>query len=650
MSMLRGKKIVSVFRKHLIENEEIKKGDALMFCFSGHGSRSVAPKGWAVSGMMPKENGRDDGEEPMLEMIIPYDEGTPDAQGKPICGIPDRTLGTLLDLASARHGDNITVVLDACHSGHGTRSSSDNEENPFQTRGLDPSLVTPLRADVDDHIYALETLQAQSQQRSARAAFTSRRAKSHVLLSACGQHESALGDDKGGLMTTFLLRALQNPDIHPRTYSEVMKAACKDLDKLRAKYPKFITQHPQCEGVTRDRLMFEDTMADPRSFKVKRETGGMCRIEAGEVQGIAVGTVFELYDMSDELRKSSTAGLGTAVAKDVFPTHCLAEVAEGVRLVGSYHTASVLQEAYKLRYSVVNRAAESMEASRMVQLLETSLEGAGTEFTAVLTRVEPGAQDVDLVLEVDGEDGGGVTFHREDIHLRDLATHSPRLAASDIKDADFPTILNAIARFNFYLAQTSRAKPYTGDVDLEFHLLEPDPTYDEFDDSPLTSARSLRKPILFKNDEAQISDSETDEYAFVIENNTSTPLFPHIIYFDPGTYQIESWYTPFEADKPTLPPHSSLQIGASPEHSKPFSFFVRDGDSIDTSFIKVFLLESEAAMGFMDQRPEIGFDEAGVSYVKAGLRQLAAEPGIDVPPRKGGWDSLTRKITVVRQD
>ena len=43
----------------------------------------------------------------------------------------------------------------------------------------------------------------------------------------------------------------------------------------------------------RNRLVFEDTMADPRAFRAKREGGGICRIEAGEVQGIAVGSVFE---------------------------------------------------------------------------------------------------------------------------------------------------------------------------------------------------------------------------------------------------------------------------------------------------------------------------------------------------------------------
>ncbi|TCD65548.1 hypothetical protein EIP91_002512 [Steccherinum ochraceum] len=641
--------IISSFRRHLIENEEIKNGDALIFCFSGHGSRSVAPKGWAVSEVLAKDGERNEDEEPMLEMIIPYDEGTLDAQGQPVCGIPDRTLGILLDLASARHGDNITVVLDACHSGHGTRSSSDEGVNPFQTRGLDPSFVTPLRSDVDDHIYALESPHAQNQQRSARKAFTARRAKSHVLLAACGQHEEALGDDKGGLLTTFLLRALQNPNIHPRTYSEVMKAACKELDKLRAKYPMFIKQRPQCEGVTRDRLVFEDTMADRRLFRCKREAGGACRIEAGEVQGVAVGTVFELYDMSDDLRKSS-AGLGTAVAKDVFPTYCLAEMAKGVRLVGTYHTALVLQEAYKLRYSVVDRAEGSKEGRQVLELLETSLAGASVEFASVLTREDPGAQDVDLVLEIDGQDEGGITFCRKDVHLRDLTSSSPRLAASDVQEADFPAILNAIARFNFYLAQDSRVKPYAAEVDLEFHLLEPDPLCDYYDDGPLTSARALQKTILFKNDEAHITDSETDDYAFVLRNNTSTALFPHIIYFDPGTYQIESWYTPFEADKPTLPPYSSLQIGASPEHSQPFTFFVRDGENIDTSFIKVFLLESEASMEFMDQPPVIGCDEEGVSYIKAGTRDSVSEPGIDVPPRKGGWDSLTRKITVVRRD
>lgn len=656
--------ILEGIRKHLLERKAVKKGDAVLIAFSGHGSRSEAPEGWAVV----DDNEKDEGEEesggggPLLEMIIPYDESTPDASGYPICGIPDRTLGVLLNLLAAKVGDNITVILDCCHSGHGTRgplpSPSESEENRFTVRGLDPSLITPLRADVDQPIWDMaaaeeggQQQQQQQQQRAStphvlgRGGFTSHRAKSHVLLAACGQHELAVGEDRGGLLTTYLLKALQNPSIHPRTYAEIMKHVDKDLGMLRAQYPKYVKQHAQCEGVTRDRLVFEDTIADPRLFRATHVGARSCRIEAGEVQGIKAGTIFELYQMGQDLRRSVT--LGTAVARKVEATYCLADVAEGMRLVGGLYTALVLQQAYKLRFCVVNRSPNSRQAIRIQELLEASLRRADAEFAGVLDRVGPGARGVDLVLEIDGNNGGGITFVRRDVLLRDLITHSPRLTASDVEEANFPVILNAIARFNFYLGQTSQVRPYAAEVDFEFYKLEPDPNYDEFDDTPLTKARSLEKYVDFKNDEVHIVEKETDDYAFVLRNSSSVPLFPHIIYFDTGTYQIETWYTPFVAEKPTLLPNAMLQVGASPEHNPPFRFFIREGDKVDTSFIKVFLLDTQAQMGFMDQTPVMGYDEEGQSYVKSGIRG-GRGAGIDAPARRGGWDSLTRKITVGR--
>ncbi|THH18104.1 hypothetical protein EUX98_g9012 [Antrodiella citrinella] len=191
--------IIAAFKRHLVDNPEIKHGDAILFHYSGHGSRSPAPKNWPVIEEGGDEEGGDETKGPKLEMITPYDESTLDENGTVICGIPDRTLGVLLDLVSERHGDNVTVVLDCCHSGSGTRGESE-EENPFQARGLDPSLVTPLREDVDKHLWDMEVLE---RRKPRKGAFTGRRAKSHVLMAACGQYEEALGDTRSGLLTTY---------------------------------------------------------------------------------------------------------------------------------------------------------------------------------------------------------------------------------------------------------------------------------------------------------------------------------------------------------------------------------------------------------------------------------------------------------------
>jgi hypothetical protein len=86
--------IMNGFQHHLIENNNIERGDAILVFYAGHGSRAAAPKGWNA-------------DEKKVETICPYDERTFDCDGKEIFGIPDRTIGGLLRKLCSSKGDNI---------------------------------------------------------------------------------------------------------------------------------------------------------------------------------------------------------------------------------------------------------------------------------------------------------------------------------------------------------------------------------------------------------------------------------------------------------------------------------------------------------------------------------------------------------------
>ena len=77
-----------------MRNSKIKRGDAIIISYSGHGSQAVAPKGWV------SDNNR-------IETVCPHDEQTIDSDGKEVFGIPDRTIGALLRRIAATKGDNI---------------------------------------------------------------------------------------------------------------------------------------------------------------------------------------------------------------------------------------------------------------------------------------------------------------------------------------------------------------------------------------------------------------------------------------------------------------------------------------------------------------------------------------------------------------
>ncbi|KZT04119.1 uncharacterized protein LAESUDRAFT_629341, partial [Laetiporus sulphureus 93-53] len=98
-----GEAIPSTFRKHFIENENIRKGDVMIFYFAGHGTQEYAPEEWHIDGEI-------------VECICPQDCDF-DLQH----GIPSVILNGLMRELADRKGDNITAIFDCCHSGAMTR-------------------------------------------------------------------------------------------------------------------------------------------------------------------------------------------------------------------------------------------------------------------------------------------------------------------------------------------------------------------------------------------------------------------------------------------------------------------------------------------------------------------------------------------------
>ncbi|MTJ10423.1 caspase family protein [Anabaena sp. UHCC 0204] len=106
--------ILTAFEEHLIK--QAKPGDVVVFHFSGHGSRVQDPDGDSPDGLN--------------STLVPIDGDLP--LGYPeIGGTVQHIMGhTLFLLVSALQTENVTVVLDSCHSGGGTRGI-------FRVRSID---------------------------------------------------------------------------------------------------------------------------------------------------------------------------------------------------------------------------------------------------------------------------------------------------------------------------------------------------------------------------------------------------------------------------------------------------------------------------------------------------------------------------------
>ncbi|MBD2510065.1 caspase family protein [Nostoc muscorum FACHB-395] len=119
--------ILTAFEEHLIK--QAKPGDVVVFHFSGHGSQ-----------VEDRDRDSPDG---LNSTFVPIDSQLP--PGYPAVGgaVQDITGHTLFLLMYALKTDNVTVVLDSCHSGGGTRGN-------LRVRSRDGgTLLQPSQAELD---------------------------------------------------------------------------------------------------------------------------------------------------------------------------------------------------------------------------------------------------------------------------------------------------------------------------------------------------------------------------------------------------------------------------------------------------------------------------------------------------------------------
>jgi hypothetical protein len=633
--------IISMFQSHLIDNPNIAKGDAILFHYSGHGSFATAPSGWVVI----DEKTEDDSRDSRIEVIIPYDEGSKDIKtGHRIRSIPDRTIAALVNKIAIAHGNNITVVLDCCNSGHGTRGdvkdSSSNDDDQLFVRAIDPDLLSPLFDDLDDEIVA-RSLPIKPMTRRGRIKAL---AADHVLMAACGPREEALGSKRrGGIFTGLWLQMLQDRSMHPRTYAEIInkiEAKINDMSK-EERLKALRNQHPQCDGIVRDRLVFEEVMMRGDYFDAAPVTDGadtdnMLKIEAGQIQSIEPNTLFEIHVMDKHLQSERI--VGTAIAREVDATTCIAELPNDIVLTQPKYTALVAQPPEKLIYEVQNGAPDSIKAQESLRLFRESMDRMSPKHEASI-REATGNTSADL--RVSFNEDGSLTLYRLDPLVGALRNVPPKLISEEVRRAEFGEILYGIARFNRLLAWSSRTHPVADHIKFDLHPLV------RRDDDEGFIIGELGAVIDIIDDEMTIeqAEDEDNEYALVLSNETSQRLHAEVWYFDPSTYKITACYKSANPKDATLPGNGGkLQIGASTERAEPLEFYVPEGTTSDTIFLKAFITDRPTKLKFLEQPELIGEDAEGgkvllqKGYNRAGEGEIVA---------KGMWDTILRKVTIV---
>ncbi|EIN10589.1 hypothetical protein PUNSTDRAFT_43449 [Punctularia strigosozonata HHB-11173 SS5] len=625
--------VLLAIRTHLVDNPLISFGDARLFFFAGHGSRSKAPRPWRLSA---GEND-DEAENGIVETVLTCDESLVDPQtGRRIPGIPGRTLAATLKASAALHGDNLTVVLDCCHTGNRDSSSSSNHTSFI--RGVHPAYVSPLPDDVDDDILRSYVGAWHNSMPGPCSAYRSGGFldgdnEAFVALKACDSGEIACGNQDGGYFTRLLIWALKDPHIRPLSYAEILRAVESKFSQRRRCNAESPPQHPQCRAGNMDRLIFNDH-AYPRLFAV-RPAGvpGHCLIEGGESTGTRLNTVFDLYDRPTS--RSLGRVVDVAYVTEVHSTHSVARLDMGIDLPPT--TAAVVAQR-PLKFALGSAPHPNARVAEMCKDVRSRLlaSTASSDYELVP------AQHADVILMVDPQ---GITIQRRDDRLRRLDTSPPRILPQFIPYA-LPWVLRRVARFNFLLHRNNPRRPFADDVTVELRrIIDPDGSKEGF-----SLGARLGKAIPWKNGEAVVPHDQDALYALVLRNYGKTPLYPYVFWMDPATYAVDDFYKPSPWKAAPLRPGKSLELGLY-HGSDALAFVVNAGEYTDTGFMRcIFTAEPVEALDLVSQESVLGCDDSGEPF----LAKFGPKPGAPddfVQDRflhkVAQWDVLTRKITVL---
>ncbi|KIJ46670.1 hypothetical protein M422DRAFT_778371, partial [Sphaerobolus stellatus SS14] len=256
--------IIAAFRA-LATDPRIRKGDPIVIFYAGHGAETYAPRDWECGDPDRK-----------IQMIMPHDFTK---QGKQhIHAIPDRTIGALLDMVAQEKGDNITVIFDCCYSGSGTREDVLADDPTLLVRSVDIDVSIP--STLDDSIW----MDGGHRATSFPTSFRHKGLRSHVLLAACGAKEIAQEIRGRGIFTRVLLNLLRKTRAEYLTYSSVLE----EIEKLE-------NQNPQCEGVNRDRILFNLQPPPAKVHYSISKYNHQYILAAGEIHGVSKEDEFTMF-------------------------------------------------------------------------------------------------------------------------------------------------------------------------------------------------------------------------------------------------------------------------------------------------------------------------------------------------------------------
>jgi hypothetical protein len=569
--------IMTQFRSHLTLNTAIKRGNPIVFYFAGHGARYKTGHGY------PDDH--------RSEAICPFDRGTLRLNGTRVPDILDRTLGSLLaELAEAK-GDNITVIMDCCHAGSITRSGTcvpSEVEHDMTARYTDPiaseEVVLEMlsQADVITQVQRTRNF-SNSKILNKELGLRHPDVRSHIVLAACGEDQLANESHthRSGLFTHHLLTVLKKSDLKNITYASLIIGVTEKMPT---------SQHPQCEGMNKHRLLFDNNNHDNRLVPLYKEgLDNSLRVAAGAMHGVMKGTVFSVPH--HHLFPSDVA---LVRAKVVWATWSIVEPTTSIIPKGQFARVSYWANSdasFKIGFS--NSTAIS---SRQRDLQDTLHEGTRRGTTQGISEVYIVRDEISPQVRISADEKGIIVERKDELVKKSGSDLIFKWTQPRVDNCDW-TFIDKVARFNFHLYRENPAHPYRDKVLLSlftFHRLK------------VVGSDHVSKGM------AKLQSSKDKTYVFVVDNRSNVQLWCSLYYFDPSNYFIAKMYAPPSSTMlPPLKGRSRLHIGQIGSGVPPFVFTVEDGELHDAGFVKLFISEQYADLSLIEQGGEAGEREAG---------------------------------------
>lgn len=268
------KNVIRHFKSHLID--QVEKEDVAIFYFSGHGAQSLT---------YPLLNDMEaDGLDESLVCYNSRCNGEPDLR--------DKDLSYLLTKLEATGCKNISVFLDSCHSGHGTRVIGSDTSRTRLTN------IDETKYSWQSYLFAEENpTPSNSEEAAEQLKKQIPKHVKHFLMSGCRDDQLSIEQRQGadrkyhGIFTHTLCEAL-NTIQYPVSYHELRSRV---LARIQTKQPNQTPQLETVGGAKGLEPIFGGSHLLPIKLLVSYDNGHWL-VNVGAIHGFNLGDELGLFD------------------------------------------------------------------------------------------------------------------------------------------------------------------------------------------------------------------------------------------------------------------------------------------------------------------------------------------------------------------